>query len=102
MKQLFSAIFLLNFIFANGQNNLLNESKYWVWFDRLVNDWFVSNYTGTYAHNESYFNTMGQLIAKNNINPNENISVGHLKRGLYIFKIFNQNELVQIQKIVLQ
>ncbi|GAB4453647.1 MAG: hypothetical protein Fur0028_09130 [Bacteroidales bacterium] len=50
MKHLFLAIFLLTFIIGNGQNNLLNESKYWVWRDRLVNDYMVPNYTGDYAH----------------------------------------------------
>jgi hypothetical protein len=33
MKQFFLAIFLLTIIIGNGQNNLLNESKYWVWRD---------------------------------------------------------------------
>lgn len=48
------------------------------------------------------YNMVGQLVEKSNIKSNENISVNHLKRGVYIFKIFKQNELVQIQKIVLQ
>ena len=33
-----------------SQNELLNEAKYWVWRDRLVNDFMVPNYTGDYAH----------------------------------------------------
>jgi len=48
------------------------------------------------------YDIMGQLIEKNKVNTNENISVGYLKRGVYIFKVFNQNELVQLQKIILQ
>jgi len=48
------------------------------------------------------YDIMGQLIEKKHIDANENFSVSHLKRGIYIFKIFNENELVQIQKIVLQ
>ncbi len=61
---------------------------------------FQSNKNNNYKI--EIYDMMGQLIEKNNINTNENISVDHLKRGIYIFKIFNQNELVQIQKIVLQ
>jgi hypothetical protein len=45
---------------------------------------------------------MGQMIERVKVNANENITVSHLKRGFYIFKIFDQNQLVQIQKIVLQ
>ncbi len=30
-----------------AQNTLLNEAKYWVWRDRLVNDFMVPNYTST-------------------------------------------------------
>ena len=50
MKYLFLVLFLLTFIIGNGQNNLLNEAKYWVWRDRLTNDFMVPNYTGDYAH----------------------------------------------------
>ena len=54
------------------------------------------------SYNVEIYDTMGQLIERKKVNANENITVSHLKRGIYIFKIFNQNELVQIQKIVLQ
>ncbi|GAB4447854.1 MAG: hypothetical protein Fur0028_02830 [Bacteroidales bacterium] len=48
-KYLFIIFILLSFsLFA--QNDLLNEAKYWVWRDRLVNDFMVPNYTGDYAH----------------------------------------------------
>ncbi|NSW46416.1 MAG: T9SS type A sorting domain-containing protein, partial [Bacteroidales bacterium] len=67
-----------------------------------TNDILVLQSNETENYSVEIYDIMGQLIAKTNINANENISVGHLKRGLYIFKIFNQNELVQIQKIVLQ
>ena len=67
-----------------------------------ANDILVLQSNETEKYSVEIYDIMGQFIAKNNINPNENFSVGHLKRGLYIFKIFNQNELVQIQKIVLQ
>ena len=33
-----------------SQTSLLNEAKYWVWRDRLVNDFMVPNYSGDYAH----------------------------------------------------
>ena len=33
-----------------GQDTLFNEAKYWVWRDRLVNDFMVPNYTGDMAH----------------------------------------------------
>ena len=33
-----------------GQDALKNEAKYWVWRDRLVNDFMVPNYTGDTAH----------------------------------------------------
>lgn len=53
-------------------------------------------------YNVEVYDTMGQLIERDNVNANGNITVSHLKRGFYIFKIFDKNQLVQIQKIVLQ
>lgn len=78
-----------------GQSKLLNEAKYWVWRDRLVNDFMVPNYTGDYS-------AKGRGIVFD-------------KRGDGWFQDFNYvtwvsdstytilpNQLVQIQKIVLQ
>jgi len=45
---------------------------------------------------------MGRLIEKREVGANENFSVSHLKRGLYIFSIFKDGEMVQKEKIVLQ
>ena len=45
---------------------------------------------------------MGRLIEKREVGVNENFSVSHLKRGLYIFSIFKDGEMVQKEKIVLQ
>ena len=45
---------------------------------------------------------MGRLIEKREVRVNENFSVSHLKRGLYIISIFKDGEMVQKEKIVLQ
>ena len=81
-----------NEIIHNAIRLLPNPAK-----DMLV---LQSNEIGNYFI--EVYDMMGLLIEKDPINTNENISVGHLKRGVYIFKIFNQNDLVQIQKIILQ
>lgn len=65
-------------------------------------DVLVLQSNGAKNYTVEIYDTMGQLIEQEKVNANENIIVSHLKRGIYIFKIYNQNELAQIQKIILQ
>jgi hypothetical protein len=50
MKWYLVILFALNSLLLFSQDNTHNEAKYWVWRDRLVNDWMVPNYTADYAH----------------------------------------------------
>ncbi len=57
MKKLLFLLLMISIELA-AQNTLLNEAKYWVWRDRLVNDFMVPNYTSTPASEENHSNSL--------------------------------------------
>lgn len=93
---------IISFNFCTGQNNVLNEAKYCVWLDVLVNDFIMYHSNIVVLHGVEIIDITKQKIIHKKIESNNNISVDLLKRRLHTLKINNQNQLVQIQKIVLQ
>lgn len=74
-KYLILTLFIFLFFYSFNQNTLLNEAKYWVCQDRLINDFTMYHLNMSVLHEIEIYDITKQITICKKIESNNNIII---------------------------